>query len=335
VTNDPGTHGPHPDDLADEVRRRLHAAVSDVRPSSDALDRLRAAVPARRRQRRVATFGVATLAALVLAGTPVLRTAVDTDGGSESNIGKTNSTAIETTPVTVEPTAEGGVSAGVPGTVDSVEPTPDDVVPVATTSGTPTQASPTTEPSAPPSPEETVVPPVIEPPTRTPPPTKPPPAPSCQATDLFAGDARLGAVGADGLAYGVLQVRSNASHDCAVAGPGVVVVVSPPGNPIVQVSVVEHVAGDVATALPAPASSAGGITLARGQAYEFQFAWQPQPPGADGTCGVDAPPAPVPALGYTLVSGDFNVAKVTLTSTCGGTLYRTDIYRTGEHPRVG
>jgi len=334
VTNGPGTHGPHPDDLADEVRRRLHAAVSDVRPSSDALERLRAAVPARRRQRRVATFGAATLAALLLAGTPVLRTAVDTDGGSGSNIGKTNSTAIETTPDPVEPTSEGGVSAGVPGTVDSVEPTPDDVVPISTASTTPPPEPQTAEPSATP-PEETVTPSASESPTPTPSPTKPPPAPLCQATDLFAGDARLGAVGTDGLAYGVLQVRSNASRDCSVAGPGVVVVVSPPGNPIVQVSVVEHVAGDVATALPEPASSAEGITLTRGQAYEFQFAWQPQPPGADGTCGVDAPPAPVPALGYTLASGDFNVAKVTLTSTCGGTLYRTDIYRTGKHPRVG
>lgn len=338
MTNDPGTHGPTPDELADEVRRRLHAAVSDVRPSSDALDRLRAAVPARRRQRRVAILGAATLAALVLAGTPLLRTAVDADDGSESNLGRTNVTLTETSPVTMEPSSSvGGVSAGVPGTVDSAEPSPPgEVLPVVTTSSAP---PPTVEPSAPP--EQTVTPPLSAssspPPTPTTPapvPTKPPPVSPCQATDLFGEDAHLGTVGADGLAYGVLQVRSNASRDCAVAGPGAVVVVSPPGNPIVQVSVVEHVDGDVATQLPEPASSVGGITLKKGQAYEFQFAWQPQAPGADGTCGVDAPPAPVPALGYTLVSGDFNVANVTLTSTCGGTLYRTDIYRTGEHPRV-
>ncbi|MGC0422216.1 hypothetical protein [Embleya sp. AB8] len=329
MTNDPGTLGPDPDDLAAEVRRRLHEAVADVRPASDALDRLRVAVPVRRRRRRAATFGAAGLVAVLLVGTPVLRTVVTGDD-SKSNVGgiRSSSSAVNATEPLPGPSE--GVSAGLPGGAGQSHP--------ASRGGTPTTGSgasiaPSSGQSAGATTGQTALPATSAPPTETVPPVKP--VPACLTTDLLGEDAHLGPVGSDGLAYGVLQVRSNAAKDCQVAGPGVVVVVSPPGNPIVQVTVSQHASGDEAVALPVPSSSAGGITLRRGQAYEFQFAWKPQAPGTDGTCGVGAPKAPVPALGYALATNDFNVAKVTLTSTCGGTVYRTDIYRTGEYPRVG
>jgi hypothetical protein len=328
VTNDRGTLGPEPDDLAEEVRRRLHEAVAEVRPAPDALDRLRVAVPARRRRRRAAMIGTAGLAAALIVATPMLRTAADSDGSPRSNISRTNSSAAVQNVTDPLPTPDGGVSAGVPGDLDHSAPPSGQAVTPTGTGGSvaPTGGQSGTGHSAPPA---------TAPASSAPPASTPPAPPACQATELFGEDALLGALGPDGLAYGVLQVRSNAAKDCVVAGPGVVVVASPPGNPVVQVSVVQHVRGDVAKSLPEPASSTSGITLKRGQSYEFQFAWQPLAPGADGTCAADAPQAPVPALGYTLASGDFNVAKVALTSTCGGTLYRTDIYRTGEHPRVG
>ncbi|WP_406297447.1 DUF4232 domain-containing protein [Embleya sp. NBC_00888] len=329
MTNTPGTLGPDPDDLEAEVRRRLHAAVADVRPASDALDRLRVAVPARRRQRRVATLGAAGLAAALLIGTPVLRTVVDGGDGSKSNVGgiRSSSSAVNATEPLPGPSE--GMSAGIPGGAGQSHP--------ATRGGTPTSGSgasiaPTSGQSA--GVGQTVPPATSAPPSGSTPPAKPTPA--CATTDLSGEDARLGPIGADGLAYGVLQVRSNAAKDCQVTGPGVVSVVSPPGNPIVQVTVLQHKAGDDAAALPVlPETSGTVIVLRPGQEYEFQFAWKPQAPGADGTCAADSPKASVPALGYALIANDFNVAKVTLTPTCGGTVYRTDIYRTGAYPRVG
>ncbi|MFF7247623.1 DUF4232 domain-containing protein [Embleya sp. NPDC008237] len=328
MTNDPGTLGPDPDDLAAEVRRRLHAAVADVRPSSDALDRLRVAVPARRRQRRVATLGAAGLVAALLVGTPVLRTAVDGGGDSKSNVGGIQSSSSPVNVTEPLPGPSEGMSAGIPGGAGQSHP--------PTRGGTPTNGSgastaPTSGQSA--GTGQSAPPASSAPPSETAPPAKPTPA--CLTTDLSGEDARLGPVGADGLAYGVLQVRSNARKDCQVTGPGVVSVGSPPGNPIVQVTVHQHTAGDGAAGLPLlPESTGTVITLRPGQAYEFQFAWQPQVPAADGRCAPDAPKAPVPALGYALVANDFNVAKVALTPTCGGTVFRTDIYRTGDYPRA-
>ncbi|WP_406284975.1 hypothetical protein [Embleya sp. NBC_00896] len=331
MTNDPGTLGPDPDDLAEEVRRRLHEAVADVRPASDALDRLRVAVPARRRQRRVAVLGAAALAAALLLATPVLRTAGNSgDNPSSTKLGGVNASSPVDAATELPPAAHDGMSAGVPGASGHSSP--------ATHSGAPTTGAggsiaPTNGQNAGSGTGQPQTSASSAPPSESPAPPKP--VPACLTNELFGEDARLGPVGTDGLAYGVLQVRSNARKDCRVAGPGVVTVFSPPGNPVVQVSVVQHVAGDAATRLPQPVSSESGITLKSGQVYEFQFAWQPQAPGADGTCAADAPKAPVPALGYALAAGDFNVARVTLTPTCGGTVYRTDIYRTGQHPRVG
>ncbi|GCD97163.1 hypothetical protein [Embleya hyalina] len=329
MKNDPGTLGPDPDDLAAEVRRRLHQAVSDVQPAPDALDRLRAAVPARRRQRRMATLGAAGLAAAILVGTPVLRTAVTGGEDSRSNVGGVHPSSSVVNATEPLPGPSDGVSAGLPG-AGQTRPASRGSSP---TSGSGSSTAPTGGQTAGTGTGQSVPPSSSVSPSETAPPVKPPPA--CRTVDMSGEDARLGPVRADGLAYGVLQVRSNAAKDCVVTGPGVVVVVSPPGNPIVQVTVVQAPSPDAATALPVPSSSAQGITLRPGQAYEFQFAWKPQPPGADGTCAADAPKAPVPALGYALAADDFNVAKVTLTPTCGGTVYRTDIYRTGEYARVG
>jgi hypothetical protein len=337
VTNDPRTLGPDPDNLAQEVRRRLHEAVADVQPAPDALERLRVAVPARRRRRRAATAGAIGLAAALIVGTPVLRTAVHTGDSTESNVGQTNATKSVVGDAHPTSVSGDGLTVGGAGAVgQSAAPTARSAPPTAGSTAAPTtttspsgQSTASTQPTVPATTAATSAP------ATSAQPPAPPPTPACQAVDLIGEDALLGPVGANGLAYGVLQLRSAAAKDCVVSGPGVVVVSSPPGNPVVQVSVVNHTRGDVATGLPEPAASAPGITLKRGQTYEFQFAWQPQAPREDGTCAVDAPPAPVPALGYTLASGDFNVAKVTLTSTCGGTLYRTDIYRTGDYPRAG
>ncbi|MYV98863.1 hypothetical protein [Streptomyces sp. SID3343] len=336
MTNDPRTSGPDPDDLAEAVRRRLHEAVADVRPAPDALDRLRVAVPARRRRRRATTTGAIGLAAALIVAAPMLRTATQPDDTAESNVGQTNATKPVEGDARPAPTNDGLTVGGAGAVGQSVPPSRPPASPTAGATASPT---PTTSPSGQSTASTQPTVPVTAPPTSAPPassaPPPPPPPPACQTTDLIGEDARIGTLGANGLAYGVLQLRNAAAKDCAVSGPGVVVVSSPPGNPVVQVSVVDHVRGDVATALPQPVSSASGITLKHDQTYEFQFAWQPQAPREDGTCAVDAPPAPEPALGYTLASGDFTVAKVRLTPTCGGTLYRTDIYRTGDYPRVG
>ncbi|HSA51571.1 MAG TPA: hypothetical protein VLH10_15870 [Yinghuangia sp.] len=343
-----------PDDgLPDELRRRLADAVSEIRPAHDALDRLREAVPARRRRRRAtALTAVATVAVLGIA-TPMVRTVVITDETTQQSGSKTDSAQDS------EAAATGGESGGTQTFSDGRDPVGSTISGGGTTSGsrnTPKAEPSASAPAAAASPGLTLPPdqstasgqplPTVPPTTATGtvgPTASPsdPPAPACTIPDLVqVGGNELGTPGADGVTYGVVEVRNVAQHDCTIVGSGHVMVASPPGNPPIQVSVKIHEAGDPASRLPEVPAPVGPLTLRPGASYEFQFAWQPTAgTGVNGSCtpgdNPPGPPPPEPALGYALADGDVTVAEVRLSAACGGVVYRTDVYAAGTHPRVG
>lgn len=340
-----------PDGLPFELRRRLNDAVADIRPAPDALDRLRAAVPARRRRRRsMVMTTVGTVAVLAIA-TPVVRTVVITDqatqnsgtqsdvaqgdddnqgdddgkGGSGGNNGHGSlgsGASGEDDSAGSRPAASSANTATAPTALPTfgLIPTPPPVDPIATAgpSVTPTTATATVGPTGAPT----------------------PPAPACTVNDLEQGPGTvLGAPGADGIAYGVVEIRNTSRHDCAIGGPGNVIVAAPPGNPPIQVSIMVHQSSDPAVRLPEVAAPGGPLTVRRGATYEFQFAWQPTAgTGVDGSCtpgdNPPGPPPPVPALGYALADGGVKLAEVRLTAACGGVVYRTDVYLSGAYPRA-
>lgn len=338
------------DGLPDELRRRLADAVAGIRPAPDALDRLREAVPARRRRRRAtALTAVATVAVLGIA-TPMVRTVVIDDKTTQQSGTQSGSApGVETAPAgdtDGDPRnfadSRGAIGIVGGGTTGGARSTPT-VGPTATASAAAPSAGATPRPddSAAPGRQEPSVAPTTA--TGTVGPTasaSAPPAPACTIPDLVQVVNELGKPGADGVTYGVVEVRNIAKHDCTIVGSGHVMVASPPGNPPIQVSVKVHEAGDAASRLPEVAAATGPLTLRPGSSYEFQFAWQPTAgTGVNGSCtpgdNPPGPPPPEPALAYALADGDVTVAEVRLSAACGGVVYRTLVYATGAYPRVG
>ncbi|UGQ09059.1 hypothetical protein LO772_19010 [Yinghuangia sp. ASG 101] len=340
------------DGLPDELRRRLADAVSEIRPAPDALDRLREAVPARRRRRRAtALTAVATVAVLGIA-TPMVRTVVINDKTTQQSGSNSESAdAADTAPAgdsDEDPRNNFSDSRGAIGALNggAVNGGPKSTATIAP-SAAPSAAAPSAGSTPPP--DETAdpgrLPPTVEPTTATGTvgPTASPsasPAPACTISDLVQVSNELGRPGSDGVTYGVLEVRNIANRDCTIVGSGHVMVASPPGNPPIQVSVKVHEAGDPASRLPEVAAATGPLTLRPGASYEFQFAWQPTAgTGVNGSCtpgdNPPGPPPPEPALAYALADGDVTLAEVRLSAACGGVVYRTKVYATGTYPRVG
>ncbi|MDI2127873.1 hypothetical protein [Yinghuangia seranimata] len=341
MNEDPGRDGQVPDDLSEEVRRRLHEAVSGIRPAPDALERLREAVPARRRRRRATALTAAATVVVLAIATPMVRTVVLTDQnstGSESNPaanvdgsgdpsdpnGATAKATGRSSSVgsTVGGAGGGGHSTSGPGQA-TVSPT------ALPTAGTlPTSLAPLAPSGGATTATGTVAP--------TGAPTALAPPPACGVTDLEQGLAtglEPGGPGADGLTYGTVAIRNASKRDCSISGPGIVLVAAPPGNAPVQVSVKMHVTGDPAMKLPDIPPSTGPLVVRPGATYEFKFAWAPTlGTGKDGSCtpgdNPAGPPPPVPSLAYMLADGGVKLAQVTLSAACGGMVYRTDVYPT-------
>ncbi|WP_436774332.1 hypothetical protein [Yinghuangia sp. YIM S09857] len=356
MNEDPGAAGGRsddgmPDSLPAELRRRLDAAVSDIRPAPDALDRLRAAVPARRRRRRAMVLTTVGTVAVLAVATPVVRTVVitdqttqksgtqadadnaqdigDTEGNGEDDDGRdddgqgslgSNGSGKEDKDSRPSASAQNILPSptGLPtfGLIPT-PPAPQSSAPVGP-SITPTTATATVGPTGA---------------------TTAPPPPACTVNDLEQGLATaLGPAGSDGIAYGVVEIRNTSRRDCSISGPGNVIVAAPPGNPPVQVSVIVHQSSDPAVRLPQVAAPTGPLTVRKGATYEFQFAWQPDTGNGGSTSCTPGdpagPPPPVPALGYALADGGVKLADVRLTAACGGVVYRTDVYLSGAYPKA-
>ncbi|MFJ7592773.1 hypothetical protein ACIQZO_36445 [Streptomyces sp. NPDC097617] len=340
----------------EELRILLRGAVEGLQPSTEALERLRCAVPARRtRNRRVALVGAA--AAVLLAGTaiPAALHLTAADGAAEDHpamAGHGAAAADRRDGLASDPHQNGfgdrpssSRSFGDIPVVGGVTGQPDAAQGSAAGGGTagPSGAGTTAGPGG--SAGSVVgsgpLPPVVA-----------PGVPGCGADQLgVVGSARPAET--DGKVYGSFRVANVSTQACAVSGQDTLTAapasVTGTGSGS-AVAVVGHKAGDPASGLPDPSAASAALVLPPNTAYEVRFAWVPSgetctpgnqdaggnPPqtGSAGTSAgagnaVAADPqsgagstAPGVAVSHTPQSGAATT-QTTIPEVCGGTVYRT------------
>jgi hypothetical protein len=320
-----GSGGDGVDFDTDELRRRMHEAVNHIEPAGDSLERLRHAVPARRRRRSAVMAGTSALAfvaicAVATHGAPgwvasvtrsVERTATigGAGGASEQGNGTNGSSASEQQGRTG---GAGDPSVSASGTANAGE----------------SATTPTPRPSL----------------TMSPRPGSPA-LPPCGAAMLSQPTIATDSV-VNGVTYG--HVDGTVQKACNLAEqPSVAVVSTESSAPTVATvpNSSAHYQG-----LPDVTSTASTIALTTGSSYEFQFAWVPAScPSAQGSSsegtGADSsqPPAtPTPTdsptaqattyqLSYTATANG-PTGTMTLSAACGATVYVTDVYNGGQYP---
>ncbi len=340
----PGASGSGASGPLDEqaLRQLLRGAVDELEPSTDALEQLRRAVPARRTRRRQALVGVA--AAVILGGTalPALLHVAGTGTTTEER--HANTASAQNSQQEADEGLGDGVAEGGRARPDSP--------PV----GKDRQADEGRRPEGN-KPDNEIKP------SGSPGGSIPDPAntfaaisPTCDRDQLGKGTGTVGAADKDGRVYGAFRVVNISRSVCTVAGPGTVAASARGSADSARVSVVDHTPGDAATGLPNPTAEPSEVILQPGQAYEVQFAWIPAPDGGRSGCtkstggatpspgGSAAPPAagasaaenrptaadpgppPPPAsvvLSHTPDVGEPAIADTKIGDACAGTVYRT------------
>ncbi|MDX2911726.1 hypothetical protein [Streptomyces griseiscabiei] len=259
-----------------ELRDLLQRAVSEIEPRDGTLEHLRRAVPARRARKRQAVVGMAAAALFIGTAIPAL-VHVSNSTGSDVNpslLGNGSQTQ-ESAGQSKGQTGAGGTSGGSSGGSkesgkDTGKGKGDKGKGESNGSTGGAQATPTTAASA-----------------------------LCTAAQLGGGGS-VGAPDSSGAVYGTFRVSNISGTSCTVTGAGGVSA-SPLGAADgSKISVLNHVAGDVAAGLPDPSLSLTQLMLAPGSAYEVQFAWVPSEPcpttsggTTDGGTG-DPDPSPDP-----------------------------------------
>ncbi|MCU7823923.1 hypothetical protein [Kitasatospora sp. DSM 101779] len=309
-----------------ELRTLLHRAVATVEPDPTALGRIRHAVPRRRARRRNAWTGAVAATLLAAAAVPALHAVRPFDLSGGTTAGSTDAHGADRTPRATRGSTGGPRTAPLPAHPDA-RPTPSTGTSgsaVATDPGSSTASAPVS-------------------------------VPACLRTDLGRGTAHVDPADSAGSTYGFFTVRNTSARSCGVTGPGIVAATA--GGPADQtrIKVVDHIAGDAATALPAPGPVALPMVLRPGEGYRVRFGWVPEGacPSSAPRAAVAAPEAPAtPAAGsgpvvpaaattdpspsptptadppsvtvaHTPVGGDPTAASTVITGSCGGTVYRT------------
>ncbi|CAM5460252.1 hypothetical protein SXANM310S_06928 [Streptomyces xanthochromogenes] len=278
---------------ADEqaLRRLLHGAVDELKPSEGALEHLRAAVPVRRARKRQAVVGSVAAALLVATAVPAFLHVANTGSSTDdqpavAGHGERTHTAPGTASGTVDST-EGGSR---PSTVGSAPGTPGGSGPTPTLSrgAAGSTAGGVTAPGGGPVQAD---------------------SPTCDATELSVKSAKVGKPDASGKVYGAFRIVNASAKKCAIGGVGKFDVQAQGAADPAKITVVEHAAGDPAAGLPDPSQDAKTLVLAPAAAYEVRFAWVPS-----DTCPKATPsPDPTPSN----VSSGSNSGVVA--PTAGGT----------------
>jgi hypothetical protein len=139
--------------------------------------------------------------------------------------------------------------------------------------------------------------------------------PACTAADLGMPTQTVNAPDSVGAVYGTFRFTNGSGASCTVSGPGTVTPTPQGAADATKISVVRHVAGDLATALPDPSLEVASLVLKPGSSYEVQFAWVPSetcPTTGDNSSGGgtgDPTPDPTPTEepatdGGTSTTGD-------------------------------
>ncbi|MGP3941010.1 hypothetical protein [Streptomyces sp. 6N106] len=324
------------------LRRLLHRAVDDLEPSSDSLDHLRRAVPARRARRRQALVGAAAAVVLGCAAVPALVHVATTGNGADDR--PANAASSHRTPETSGGRhGEGSGGKGSDGPADTVEQDKGDKDKDKgkdkPSKGEEEGGSGGTAPD----PSNTL--------NAT--------SPTCSRAQLTSGGAgSVGVPDAEGRVYGSFRVANISDSACTVEGSGSVGASAQGGADAARILVVDHTAGDAAAGLPDPSLQPGTLILKPGQAYEVKFAWIPAAGGGTSGCSTTGTPTPDPStdpaqdgpqdnpstgepgggggdggepqdasvlVSHTPEAGDPAAASVTIGSACAGTIYRTGL----------
>uniref|UniRef100_UPI002FDC4AEA hypothetical protein n=1 Tax=Streptomyces sp. IBSBF 2435 TaxID=2903531 RepID=UPI002FDC4AEA len=248
------------------LRDLMREAVRDLKPTPDALDHLRRAVPARRQHRRQALAGSAAAVLLVGTAVPALIHAAGSRGGAAA------APANVASAHTAQPGEDGRLNSwGAAGDSGQAGRGPDGDGPdrrSPAAGGTGGPSSMATSPGGLPSVD----------------------APACSSSQLGQGRSKAGSPDSGGRIYGWFRVANVSTAACAVPpAPGQVDVTAyGPADPS-QITVVNHTSGDPATGLPATADDVP-VVLAPGENYEVAFAWVPSAAGPGGCPPPSSPP---------------------------------------------
>ncbi|GAA0518838.1 hypothetical protein EF902_42390 [Streptomyces sp. WAC05858] len=322
------------------LRRLLHRAVDDLEPSSDSLDHLRRAVPARRARRRQALVGAAAAVVLGCAAVPALVHVATTSNGADGR--PANAASSHRTPETSGSRhGEGSGGKGSDGPADTVEQDKGDKDKDKGKDKPPKGDEEGGSDGTAPDPSNTL--------NAT--------SPTCSRAQLTSGGAgSVGAADAEGRVYGSFRVANISDSACTVEGSGSVGASAQGGADASRILVVDHTAGDAAAGLPDPSLQPGTLILKPGQAYEVKFAWIPAAGGGTSGCSTTGTPTPDPStdpaqdgpqdnpssgepgggdggepqdasvlVSHTPEAGDPAAASVTIGGACAGTIYRTGL----------
>lgn len=329
------------------LRGLLRGAVEGLEPADGALERLRCAVPARRRLKRQAIVGAAAVALLASAAVPAalhLTAGPDTGTGRSAMAGHGAEAGGKPGAASSDPHQNG--SGSHPRATRSGGGAPE----AGGTTGEPDRAaggSPTGGVTAGPTSSGADPGTAVGGGNGPQPPAAASGVPGCGAEQLgVVGSARTPE--ADGKIYGSFKVTNVSPLGCAVTGPDTVTAAAAAGAPTGPgsgVAVVGHTAGDPASGLlPDPSPEAPVLVLPPNSAYEVRFAWVPpaepcataspdagtKPPQGQSAdtpvvepeTGATPPEAPGVAVSHTPPTGA-PVTRTTITEACGGTVYRT------------
>ncbi len=296
------------DELA--LRRMLHGAVGDLRPSDGALDHLRKAVPTRRARKRQAVVGMA--AAALLFGTAVpafVHVANSTDATDDRAVSTGHSEQAQGGADAGKGTTGGKKDTGGPSDkVSAAEDEPDkkDKPDGGAVSGSPEGGKGGSADSE--APYETAS------------------SPACDPSQLLVV-GQTGAPDSVGTVYGSFRVSNVSASGCSVTGRGTVNALATGAADQSKIAVAQHTAGDPAAGLPDPSQEAAALVLPPNGAYEVKFAWVPSEtcpttgaspdpsPSEDGSAGTTGDPGTGPDTG----TGDGS-NTVTQLTTDGGTM---------------
>lgn len=284
---------PESPEAADEqaLRRLLHGAVDELKPSEGALEHLRAAVPVRRARKRQAVVGSVAAALLVATAVPAfLHVANSASSTDDQPAVAGHGERTHAAPGTASGTVDSTDGSGRPSTVGSAPGTPGGKGPTPTLSrgAAGSTAGGATGPGGGPVKVD---------------------SPTCDATELSVKSAKVGKPDASGKVYGAFRIVNASDKKCAIGGVGKFDVQAQGAADPAKITVVEHAAGDPAAGLPDPSQDATSLVLAPAAAYEVRFAWVPS-----DTCPKATPsPDPTPSN----VSSGSNSGVVA--PTAGGT----------------
>ncbi|PKT71923.1 hypothetical protein CW362_16870 [Streptomyces populi] len=298
-TDGPGPEGFGGDELA--LRRLLHEAVQEIRPTDGTLEHLRRAVPARRARKRQAVVGMAAAALFMGTAIPAFVHVSHSSGSNPDPSTVANSSQAQGGQGQ-DKGSDGGTgknAGGSTGTSKHDGPGGTKQTPGGKDKGTSGAATGGADPTA-----------------------SAPAATTCTAEQLGGASGTAAAPDSTGAVYGSFTVSNVSTTACTVTGAGTVSALAQGAADPARIGVAMHVGGDAATGLPDPSTAVTSLVLQPGTSYVVKFAWVPS--STCPTASEPPSPDPTPTQGTTETGGTTTNAAVASTAPQllveGGTL---------------